>query len=192
MIDTVRLLGLPGSLRRGSYSSAVLDGLAAILPPTTEMEIRPLRLPLYDQDEDGERSPAAIRTFRDAIAGSDGLVIVTPEYNHGVPGVLKNALDWASRPYGASVLQGKPALVISVSPAFTGGVRAQAQLNETLLAISSVIVPGPQIVIGNVAEKIADGRLTDEASLAFARIGLERLVAAVRTTRPKTPCAMWA
>ena len=191
MIDTVRLLGLPGSLRRGSYSSAVLYGLAAILPPTTEMEIRSLRLlPLYDQDEpDGERSPAAIRTFRDAIAGSDGLVIVTPEYNHGVPGVLKNALDWASRPHGASVLQGKLVLTVSVSPAFTGGVRAQAQLNETLLATLSVIVPGPQIVIGNIVEKIADGRLTDEASLAFARTGLERLVAAVLATRPKTPSA---
>src|SRR5262249_26020287 len=97
--------------------------------------------------------------FRNAIGVSDGVVIVTPEYNHGIPGVLKNALDWASRPYGKSVLIDKPVLVISVSPAFTGGVRAQAQVNETLLSIPARILAGPQVVIGGVAEKTKTGCL---------------------------------
>ncbi|MER9626551.1 NAD(P)H-dependent oxidoreductase [Mesorhizobium sp. M0296] len=96
---------------------------------------------------------------------------------HGIPGVLKNALDWASRPLGRSALTGKAVLVISVSPAFTSGDRAQAQANETLLAIQSRPVLGPQVVIGNVADKIRDGRLTDEPSLRFALSAIDRLIA---------------
>jgi chromate reductase len=172
-----RLLGLPGSLRRGSYSLAVLRGLQPALSPAVDLQIGDLRLPLYDQDEDGPSTPETVRAFRQAVAESDGVVIATPEYNHGIPGVLKNALDWASRPLGRSVLTGKAVLVISVSPAFTGGVRAQAQANETLLAIQSRPVLGPQVVIGNVADKIRDGQLTDEPSLRFALSAIDRLIA---------------
>jgi chromate reductase len=92
-----------------------------------------------------------VRQFQNAVAYSAGLIIVSPEYNHGVPGVLKNALDWASRPYGNSVLIEKRVLVISVSPAFTGGVSAHAQVNETLLSIPARLVGGAQVVIGNVS-----------------------------------------
>jgi chromate reductase len=95
-----------------------------------------------------------------------------------VPGVLKNALDWASRPIGRSVLIDKPVLVMSVSPASTGGVRAQAQVHETLLSIPAHIVTGPQIVIGNVAEKIREGRLVEEPILRFALSAIDRLAAA--------------
>ncbi|MER9242632.1 NAD(P)H-dependent oxidoreductase [Mesorhizobium sp. M0633] len=132
-----RLLGLPGSLRLGSYSLAVLRGLQPALGPAVDLQIGDLRLPLYDEDQDGPSTPKTVQAFRQAVAESDGVVIATPEYNHGIPGVLKNALDWASRPLGRSALTGKAVLVISVSPAFTGGVRAQAQANETLLAIQS-------------------------------------------------------
>ncbi|MER9235046.1 NAD(P)H-dependent oxidoreductase [Mesorhizobium sp. M0622] len=172
-----RLLGLPGSLRRGSYSLAVLRGLQLALGPAVDLQIGDLRLPLYDQDEDGASTPQTVQAFRQAVAESDGVVIATPEYNHGIPGVLKNALDWASRPLGRSALTGKAVLVISVSPAFTGGVRAQAQANETLLAIQSRPVLGPQVVIGNVADKIRDGRLVDEPSLRFALSAIDRLIA---------------
>jgi chromate reductase len=172
-----RLLGLPGSLRQGSYSLAVLRGLQLALRPTVDLQIGDLRLPLYDQDQDGPSTPQTVQAFRQAVAESDGVVIATPEYNHGIPGVLKNALDWASRPLGRSALTGKPVLVISVSPAFTGGVRAQAQANETLLAIQSRPVPGPQVVIGSVVDKIGDGRLTDESSLRFALSAVDRLIA---------------
>jgi chromate reductase len=171
----VRLLGLTGSLRRGSYSTAILHGLAAALGAEAELDIREPLLPLYNQDEDGAAAPETVRAFREAIAASDGIVISTPEYNHGVPGLLKNALDWASRPHGQSVLIGKPTLIISSSLAFTGGVRAQSQLNETLHAVQAVIVPGPQIVIGNVADKVSDGRLVDQPSLAFALAAIDRL-----------------
>lgn len=172
-----RLLGLPGSLRQGSYSLAVLRGLQLALGPTVHLQIGDLRLPLYDQDQDGPSTPQTVQAFRQAVAESDGVVIATPEYNHGIPGVLKNALDWASRPLGRSAFTGKAVLVISVSPAFTGGVRAQAQANETLLAIQSRPVPGPQVVIGNVADKIWDGRMTDESSLRFALSAVDRLIA---------------
>jgi chromate reductase len=174
-----RLVGLAGSLRKASYSRATLLGLRDNLPEAVKLEICNLQLPLYNEDEDRPDAPDAVRLLRNAIAASDGVVIVTPEYNHGIPGVLKNALDWASRPFGKSVLIDKPVLVISVSPAFTGGVRAQAQVNEALLSISARIMAGPQIVIGSIANKVRDG-IVDQACLSFALGALDRLVAMPR------------
>jgi chromate reductase len=175
IIRRVRLFGLTGSLRQGSYSTAVLSGLEAVLGTDAALDIWEPRLPLYNEDEDGLAAPESVQAFRRAIAASDGIVISTPEYNHGMPGLLKNALDWASRPHGQSVLIGKPTLIISSSPAFTGGVRAQSQLNETLLSVQAVVVPGPQIVIGGVADKVRDGLLMDQPSLAFALAAIERM-----------------
>ena len=173
---TPTLLGLPGSLRRESYAKAVLAGLQAELAPAIRLEIGSIDLPLYNQDLDGHAPLPAVDAFRQAIAEADAVVIVSPEYNYGMPGPLKNALDWASRPYGKAALIGKPTLVISSSPAFTGGVRAQDQIHGTLLAIGARLVGGPQIVIGAVADKIADGKLVDRASLDFAAAAVRRLV----------------
>ena len=172
-----RLVGMAGSLRKDSYSRAILSSLRDQLAGTAILEICDLRLPLYSEDGDGAAAPKAVRAFRDAMSASDGVVIVTPEYNHGIPGVLKNALDWASRPFGDSALLEKPVLVVSVSSAFTGGVRAHIQVNETLLAIQARIVPGPQVVIGGVAEKIKDGILIDESCRRFALAAVDRLIA---------------
>jgi len=172
----VRLLGLSGSLRRASYSTAILRALQAELGADADLELGDIRLPLYNEDEDGENSGVVVTAFRRAISESDGLVISTPEYNHGVPGVLKNALDWASRPSGKSSLQNKPVLIISNSPGFTGGVRAQAQINETLLSVAAVILPGRQIVIGGAADKIKDGKFVDKTNLAFALDAMHRLI----------------
>jgi chromate reductase, NAD(P)H dehydrogenase (quinone) len=182
-----RLVGLAGSLRKASYSRAILSGLRDNLPPPVILEIRDLQLPLYNEDEDRPGAPNSdgVRLFRNAIDVSDGVIIVTPEYNHGIPGVLKNALDWASRPFGKSVLIDKPVLVISVSPAFTGGVRAQAQVNETLLSIPARIVAGPQVVIGGVAAKMRDG-VIDQSFLSFALEALDRLVAMSRLVPQRT------
>ena len=180
IVARTRLVGMAASLRRSSYSSAVLSSLRENLDAAAELETCDLRLPLYNEDEDGAHAQDDVRVFREAIRASDGIVIVTPEYNHGIPGVLKNALDWASRPFGQSALIDKPALVISVSSAFTGGVRAQAQVNETLLATGARIVGGPQIVIGNIVEKIRDGILIDESCLRFALAALDRLIAMSR------------
>jgi len=106
-----RVVGLAGSLRKASYSRATLLGIRDNLPAAAKLEICDLQLSLYNEDKDGADTPDDVRMFRNAIGVSDGVVIVTPEYNHGIPGVLKNALDWASRPYGRSVLIDKPVLV---------------------------------------------------------------------------------
>jgi chromate reductase len=110
--------------------------------------------------------------------------MISPEYNHGMSGVLKNALDWASRPYGRSALKGKPVLTMTASPAFTGGVRAQQQMNETLVSIPARLVLRPQIVIGSVHDKVRDGRLVDEATLSFALAGVDDLLETIRTALP--------
>jgi chromate reductase, NAD(P)H dehydrogenase (quinone) len=157
-----------------------LVGLRNNLPDKVSLDILDLLLPIYNEDEDGAAAPAQVGQFREAIGSSDGLVIVTPEYNHGIPGVLKNALDWASRPYGRSCLINKPALVISISPAFTGGVRAHAQVNETLLSIPAQVLGGPQVVIGGIEARIRNGSLVDEASLSFALAAIRRMISLSR------------
>src|SRR3954451_17303452 len=141
------LLGLSGSLRRASNSTAVLRGLQDALGPRAALDIFPLHaIPLYNEDDDAEHTPESVRALRSAIEASDGVIMISPEYNHGMSGVLKNALDWASRPYGRSALRGKPVvLTMTASPAFTGGVRAQQQMNETLAAIPARLVLRPQI-----------------------------------------------
>jgi chromate reductase len=180
----LRLLGLSGSLRRASNSTAVLRGLQDALAPKAALSIFALHgIPLYNEDDDGEHAPESIRALRLAIETSDGVIMISPEYNHGMSGVLKNALDWASRPYGRSALRGKPVLTMTTSPAFTGGVRAQQQMNETLVAIPARLVLRPQIVIGGVHEKVRDGRLVDEASLRFALAGVDDLLEEVRAAR---------
>src|SRR5260370_12916265 len=179
-----RLLGLSGSLRRASYSTAVLRGLQDTLGLRSALDIFPLHaIPLYNEDDDAGHAPESVRDLRSAIDASDGVIMISPEYNHGMSGVLKNALDWASRPYGRSVLRSKPVLTMTASPAFTGGVRAQQQMNETLASIPARPVLRPQIVIGSVHEKVRDGRLVDEAALGFAIAGVDDLIEEIRASR---------
>jgi chromate reductase, NAD(P)H dehydrogenase (quinone) len=180
IIPQIKLIGLPGSLRNASFSRATLVGLRNNLPDKVTLDIFDLQLPLYNEDKDHSNGPREVRRFRGAIADCDGVVIATPEYNHGIPGVLKNALDWASRPYGKSVLINKPVLVISVSPAFTGGVRAHAQVNETLLSIPARLMGGAQVVIAGISDKVKDGALVDEASLSFALSSIRRMISLSR------------
>jgi chromate reductase, NAD(P)H dehydrogenase (quinone) len=179
-----RLLGLSGSLRRSSYSAAVLRGLRDLLEPKAALDILALHgLPLYNEDDDSEHAPESVCALRVAIEASDGVIMISPEYNHGMSGVLKNALDWASRPHGLSVLRKKPVLTMTVSPAFTGGVRAQQQMNETLAAIPARPVLRPQIVIGGVHEKVSGGRLVDRVTLGFVLAGVDDLFEEIRAVR---------
>jgi chromate reductase len=180
----LRLLGLSGSLRRASNSTAVLRGLQDAVAPKARLDVFSLHgLPLYNEDDDGEYAPESVRALRSAIETTDGVIMVSPEYNHGMSGVLKNSLDWASRPYGRSVLSGKPVLTMTASPAYTGGVRAQQQMNETLASIPARPVLRPQVVIGSVHEKVRNGRLVDETTLHFALAGVDDLIEEIRAAR---------
>src|ERR1700688_2464646 len=180
----LRLLGLSGSLRRASNRTAVLRGLQASLAPRAALNILPLHgLPLYNEDNDAGHAPESVRALRLAIDAADGVIVISPEYNHGMSGVLKNALDWASRPYGRSSLRNKPVLTMTASPAFTGGVRAHQQMNETLISIAARLVLRAQIVIGGVHEKVRDGRFLDEAGLSFALAGVDDLFEEIRQAR---------
>ncbi|MCK9815134.1 NAD(P)H-dependent oxidoreductase [Pseudomonas sp. MAFF 302046] len=177
MSATLNLLGLSGSLRRHSAHSAVLLSVAEALPSEVRLTLHSLQdVPPYNEDHDGPNAPPAVLALRAAVAAADGLLIGSPEYNHGMSGVLKNALDWLSRPHGRSVLTGRAVLTFTASPAFTGGARAHQQLNETLWAVQARQVVYPQIVIGSVAGKIVDGRLVDEAARSFLMAGVGLLI----------------
>jgi chromate reductase len=172
-----QVLGIPGSLRRESYSGAVLRALQDLVRERARVDVFSLEMvPLYNADLEGEHRPPGVVALKNAIQDCDGLVLVSPEYNYGVPGVLKNALDWASRPGYQSVLKDKPVLIITSSPATTGGVRAQAQLRQTLVGTLSRIIPVPEVLISQVHTKIQDGRLSDADSLAFMREAFDALL----------------
>ncbi len=171
------LLGIAGSLRRASFNRAILATLAEAVVDRADLRQFPLNdVPLYDQDADTETPPASVAALRAAIGEADGIVIASPEYNHGMSGVLKNALDWASRPHGVAKLIGKPVFVFSASPGAVGGARSQAQINETLAAIGARIVLRPQAVVPHAHTLISDGRLTDERVLKFLITGVDDLL----------------
>ena len=175
----LRLLGIAGSLRREAFSKAVLRGVADA--GVADIDVFDLaEIPLYNQDDDGERSPEPVRRLRQAIAEHDGLILVSPEYNYGIPGVLKNALDWASRPYGKTAMKGKDVLVITSSPGVYGGIRAQHQIRETLEGMGARALTWPHVAIGGVKDKIRDGKLVDEQSLKFCRDAVEGLLREIR------------
>jgi chromate reductase len=183
-VDKIRLLGIPGSLRRDSNNLAMLKTLAEKMKNGIELTIYPLdSISLYNQDLDGALPPAAIVAFKDAITASDGLIVASPEFNYGIPGVLKNALDWASRPAMKSPLNGKPVLLMTSSPGIGGGIRAHAQLRETLSGCLSRVIARPQVAIASVHQKIAGGRLIDESALKFALEGIDDLCNEIRLLR---------
>ncbi|UFN49783.1 NAD(P)H-dependent oxidoreductase [Roseomonas sp. OT10] len=167
--DLPLLLGLSGSLRKASHCTAVLRALQEAAAPQARMELLPLdEVPLYNQDLDTEDPPLGVKMLRAAVGRADGLVICSPEYNGGMSGVIKNALDWASRPYGKSKLKGKPVLIMTASPASTGGARAQSQLRDTLFSTESRIVTRPEVAIAQADKKVSEGKLVEEAALRFA------------------------
>src|SRR5205809_6147511 len=138
----MKVLGISGSLRRGSHNTALLRAAAELLPDGSELELWDgLRaVPPYDEDDDIEPAPAAVAELRDAIAGADALLFATAEYNHSIPGQLKNALDWVSRPHATNPLRNKPVAVIGASIGAFGGVWAQAELRKVLKAIGGRVV----------------------------------------------------
>jgi chromate reductase len=175
-IERVRILGISGSLRKVSFSTALLTILAQRAAPAVDLQVVTLDdIPFYNEDLDIAPGIPAVNALKQAVAASDAVLFSTPEYNHGIPGVLKNALDWLSRPVFNSCFKDKPVSIITSSLAFTGGVRAQYQLRETLISMQAHIVPGPEVVIGNVHHKFSQGIYNDEAGLDFMLKSVARL-----------------
>lgn len=182
-----KLLGMSGSLREKSFSAAILRTVKDKVSDRADLEIFPLHdLPLYneDLDQDGKR-PESVEKFKAAVGNAAGLFIITPEYNYSMSGVLKNAIDWASRPAYNSVLKDKPVLVAGSSMAFTGAVRALAHLKLTLLGTLSRVVNTPDILIATAHDKVKDGQLTDEVSIGFLERGVDSLLEEIRICSTK-------
>ena len=158
-----------GSLRAGSYNRALLRAAVEAAPEGMAIEIADISaIPLYDADLETAGFPESVAAFKRAIAKADGLLIATPEYNHGVPGVTKNAIDWASRPPRESPLDSKPVGIIGASPGMTGTARGQSQLRQAFGFTNSYCMPQPQILVARAHEKFdAEGRLTDSATREY-------------------------
>lgn len=179
MPDTppVRLIGMSGSLRSGSNSNAVLATLHDIFAERAALDLYDLApIPPYNQDLEGEKRPPQVKAMIAAIAASDGLVLCAPEFNHGIPGVLKNALDWASRPAFASVMAKKPVAIMTTSQGPLGGARCLEHLRVALASMLARVVLAREVIITQAGSKIRDGRLIDEMSLGFACGAMEALL----------------
>lgn len=163
------VVAFAGSLRQGSYNRALLRAAQEVAPPRMTLSIVEIdEVPLYNGDVEQQGDPEPVARFKQAIREADGLLIATPEYNHGVPGVTKNAIDWASRPPRQSPLDGKPVAILGASPGITGTARGQSQLRQAFEFTNSYCMPQPEILVYKAHEKFdAEGRLTDEKTRAF-------------------------
>ena len=153
-----------GSLRRGSFNRALLSAASERAPEGMAIEILDITgIPLYNADVDAASTPESVAELKRKITGADGLLIVTPEYNPGVPGVTKNVIDWASRPPRESPLDRKPVAIMGASPGMTGTARGQSQLRQAFEFTNSFCMPQPEMLVARAAEKFDDtGRLTDD------------------------------
>lgn len=175
---TIHILGISGSLRRNSTNRALLRTAQAVAPPDVTIEIADLHdIPLFNVDVEAEGMPEAVLAFRDRIRAADALIFATPEYNWSIPGVLKNAIDWASRKGldPSSPLDGKPAAIMSAA-GMSGGMRAQMHLREILQHNDLRVLNRPSLMIARAAQYFEDGRLVDPN----LRARLARQLAALR------------
>ncbi|MBD0330702.1 MAG: NAD(P)H-dependent oxidoreductase [Thermoleophilia bacterium] len=159
----MRILGLSGSLRHGSYNTSLLRTARELLLEPVELELYDAlkEIPPYDEDDDREPAPAPVQRFRDAIRAADAVLVATPEYNSSVPGQLKNAIDWASRPLATNPLRNRPVAVVGASTSVFGAVWAQAELRKVLAATGARVLPD-ELAVGRARERFdADGRLLD-------------------------------
>ena len=172
------VVAFAGSLRRGSYNRALLRETKQLAPPMLHIVIHELDgIPLYNEDIEATGAPPSVLQLRHAVRQSDALLIATPEYNHGVPGVLKNTIDWLSRPPRANALNGKVAALIGASPGMTGTARSQAQLRQALGATNTYALLQPEVLVAHSHEKFdADDRLTDQATRDVLVTFLQRFV----------------
>ena len=187
MSHPLNVVGLAGSLRKHSYSKAVMAAIAGMLPRHAAFEQVDIgSVPHYDQDLDADL-PASVATARAIVGAAQAIVIVTPEFNHGLPGVLKNALDWLSRPAFNSCMLNKPVFFVTLGPGALGGVRAQYQLRETLSSMLCELIALPEVVVTHVGTKVEDGVLQDPATLSFIASMLDRFLSAIERDHARQP-----
>lgn len=163
MDNIVNILGFAGSLRKDSYNKALLRAAVELTPKDARLEIFDLEgIPVFNQDLE-QSMPDKVREFKSKIKSADAILFVTPEYNYSIPGVLKNAIDWASRPYGDNSFEGKPVAVMSASPGILGGARAQYHLRQVFVFLNVYPVNKPEVFVTSASQKFDEkGTLTDE------------------------------
>jgi chromate reductase len=177
----MKVLAISGSLRSGSYNTTLLRAAAEVAPEDVEVVLYDglKAIPPYDEEDDTDIAPAAVADFRDAIAGADAILFATPEYNGSIPGVLKNALDWASRPFATNALRNKPVTVVGASTGGFGAVWAQADLRRVLKTIGARVV-GEEVPVPAVHTRTDEaGRLADAETEERLREVLDALAEAV-------------
>jgi chromate reductase, NAD(P)H dehydrogenase (quinone) len=181
MVEPVAIVGLCGSLRRGSFNRATLRAAIELAPEGVTIETAEIgQLPHYDDDIRVAGYPPEVQEFRARLARADAILFVTPEYNYSIPGVLKNAIDWASRP-PEQPFDGKPVGIMGASGGVIGTARAQYQLRQMLVFLNAFPINRPEVMIGQAQNRFdADLRLTDEATRGFIRQHLEALAAWTR------------
>jgi chromate reductase len=185
---TLHVTGIAGSLREASISRAVLISISELLPTGTDFSVLDIgEIPHYNEDLDGSHVPISVAKARTRLDATDITIIVTPEFNHGLPGVLKNTLDWISRPAMASSMRGMPVFFVTISPGALGGVRAQYQLRETIASMLCELIPIPEIAITFASEKVQNGRLIDTSTLNFISISLNKFLSSAESLRTNSP-----
>ena len=184
MADQLIILGIAGSLRKDSYNKGALRAAQSLCPEGAKIEVYDIAgLPLFNQDEERNPTPK-VAEFKQKIRAADAILLVTPEYNYGVPGVMKNALDVASRPYGDNAWSGKPVALMSAALSVAGGIRAQYHIRQSFIFLNMDAVVQPEVAIGNATQRFDDkGNLTDETSKKLIRQLLENLVAKARLAK---------
>ena len=181
----IRILAFAGSLRKNSYNKLLLQAATKLLPEFTQLQLVDIDgIPFYSQDAEVLGIPEIVRKFKEKIEGADAILIATPEYNHSFPGVLKNAIEWASRPYGHNSFNGKPVAVISATTGMFGGVAAQDHLKQVLMALNMHLVTQPAVHVTSAQLKFdLHNNLTDPDAKQFMKQLLANLVDLTRTLK---------
>jgi chromate reductase, NAD(P)H dehydrogenase (quinone) len=187
MGNKLKIIGFAGSLRKGSYNRSLLRSAGQLLPQDTILEIFDLSdIPPFNQDLEANM-PAKVNEFKSKIRESDALLIATPEYNYSVPGVLKNAIDYASRPYGDNPFDDKPVAIMSASVGMLGGARAQYHLRQMFVFLNMHPINAPEVIVTSASNKFdAEGNLLDENTKKFLTQLLQNLSSWTRRLRGKS------
>ncbi len=177
MENAFKILGFAGSLRKDSYNKALLRAALELVPDGVELEVFDLEgIPPFNQDLENE-PVEKVKEFKAKIKAADAILIATPEYNYSIPGVLKNAIDSASRPYGDNAFEHKAIAIMGASPGMLGTARAQSHLRQCFVYLSCFALNRPEVMVSSAREKIRDGKVTDQKTRELIRQLLENLVA---------------